>query len=1160
MGGWESVERAVVIPASIPNLRHLRHRTLSGEEVIYGNVKVTDKRDIFSEENRLSPPCRKRAASPSLSIFATPANRERDVSPNTTATTTTPASDGSSCNKAVVIAATAAYSNNGGSSLAAYHRNTALCLRNSGASAKESSTSHQQQQRLFPVGGVRRSQLHHPPAFQAVKSTTVEKEVEEGEVEEEGESSSEEPADGTTTQRPVPLVSRKPSTQPSPPSSPAAPPTPPPPPPPPQGSEVFGGVSQSRKDQQKDAPTVATLAKYDKRRSAIVSSCLRVTEGPSPYIGPRGHVLTNAERKVYPPTPPPPLPPVPTDKPARQQESRESTEEEEDDDTVDNHPARIKDTRKESAAVVGTSGGKAIVREEPNIPGSEQYQRRLRLPSPTPPPAKERVPSPAVPFGAVVRCSVIQRTPAVRKTEPADELTVPATHTQQHRLDDSPRAVDLKVRPMVVLTVEPEQDQPIDYHIPKRQEKDEHEERLVGRRERQAAILHNHMPPYHHRGGSSAARAAAAAAVISGIMQGAAGHGRSSNGGGGGGGGGQSGGGSNAGGAGTGNGGGGGINFSAGGGGGGGGALGAGGAGGGMGGRDGRSNYGPNSPPTGSLPPFYESLKGGGASGGLNGYNANGGFLTNSAASYQQLLSSLECDAQDLGGAGGGPGLGGGVILGLGTGFTYGSATDGSGTGGGGAGGNGQQGNGASAAAAAAAAAAVMGKHCSLMLHNHFGLALKDEVDLGYDSKVDPTLHGLYASATGDSVGGNGAGGGTGGGPGSGGGYDVADSMMDMGDSMQLTATLTTYPSSAGGSPNGLLDGCLSDAEFSLYSRGMHDEQSSNCNDLELTSTPSLTPDSVSASLHQIDSVHDTLADAYPSAGSGADQQQGATSGGGAGGNSHAAHLVLPREYTNMAAATFGAQHGLGGGGHQHTTLHSLASKYHGAAQDGNQPPSYLQTAANGGAYGSFQPLLRYDQLDSNLSLPSPGGGSSLDFDLHQSLQPLQGPFAMNLQLAGAGGQTTHLQQQHPPSSHQRSTGGVRSPGGNSTSSVASSASSAAAVAAVASLTAHNVPVAGPPPAVLATTIQNLGLPADSELQFVNGGHGIKNPLAIENMYVCEECGHTTNEPEVHYMHLKEKHPYSPALLKFYDKRHFKFNNAAFANNLLGSLPMPVHN
>ena len=52
-------------------------------------------------------------------------------------------------------------------------------------------------------------------------------------------------------------------------------------------------------------------------------------------------------------------------------------------------------------------------------------------------------------------------------------------------------------------------------------------------------------------------------------------------------------------------------------------------------------------------------------------------------------------------------------------------------------------------------------------------------------------------------------------------------------------------------------------------------------------------------------------------------------------------------------------------------------------------------------------------------------------------------------------------------------------------------------------------------------------------------------------MYVCEDCGHTTPEPEVHYLHLKDNHPFSPALHKFYDKRHFKFTNANFANMLL---------
>ncbi|OTF74604.1 hypothetical protein BLA29_012878 [Euroglyphus maynei] len=38
----------------------------------------------------------------------------------------------------------------------------------------------------------------------------------------------------------------------------------------------------------------------------------------------------------------------------------------------------------------------------------------------------------------------------------------------------------------------------------------------------------------------------------------------------------------------------------------------------------------------------------------------------------------------------------------------------------------------------------------------------------------------------------------------------------------------------------------------------------------------------------------------------------------------------------------------------------------------------------------------------------------------------------------------------------------------------------------------------------------------------------------------------TTSQPEEHYMHLKCHHPYSPALSKFYDRRHFKFNNNEF--------------
>nr|CAG4649975.1 EOG090X020Y [Sida crystallina] len=67
--------------------------------------------------------------------------------------------------------------------------------------------------------------------------------------------------------------------------------------------------------------------------------------------------------------------------------------------------------------------------------------------------------------------------------------------------------------------------------------------------------------------------------------------------------------------------------------------------------------------------------------------------------------------------------------------------------------------------------------------------------------------------------------------------------------------------------------------------------------------------------------------------------------------------------------------------------------------------------------------------------------------------------------------------------------------------------------------------------------------------------HGVAHQYQYKErrakVYVCEECGHTTNEPEVHYIHLKDNHPYSPALLKFYDKRHFKFTNNNFTSMLL---------
>lgn len=44
-------------------------------------------------------------------------------------------------------------------------------------------------------------------------------------------------------------------------------------------------------------------------------------------------------------------------------------------------------------------------------------------------------------------------------------------------------------------------------------------------------------------------------------------------------------------------------------------------------------------------------------------------------------------------------------------------------------------------------------------------------------------------------------------------------------------------------------------------------------------------------------------------------------------------------------------------------------------------------------------------------------------------------------------------------------------------------------------------------------------------------------------MYVCEECGFSTDEAETYYIHLRQNHPNCPVLAKPHDKRHFKFRN-----------------
>ena len=58
--------------------------------------------------------------------------------------------------------------------------------------------------------------------------------------------------------------------------------------------------------------------------------------------------------------------------------------------------------------------------------------------------------------------------------------------------------------------------------------------------------------------------------------------------------------------------------------------------------------------------------------------------------------------------------------------------------------------------------------------------------------------------------------------------------------------------------------------------------------------------------------------------------------------------------------------------------------------------------------------------------------------------------------------------------------------------------------------------------------------------------HGIEFRFTYKErrgkVYVCEDCGHVTNDPEDHFVHIKESHPYNPALLRCFDKRQFKFD------------------
>ena len=437
---------------------------------------------------------------------------------------------------------------------------------------------------------------------------------------------------------------------------------------------------------------------------------------------------------------------------------------------------------------------------------------------------------------AVVRCSVIQRVPSVSSSSSSSPALATSSSSPSPPTVQFPRKSDKPTTPHHPLVMHhkrqmamyhrlqqvptaplmmPEQEHPIDYHIPKKrdmaptkrkdingeligceEEEDKRikkidliEEREKRIREAKRAILHRALLQHIRRlppGSPMVGR-------LAGIVQAAAGHGRSSSN--------NNGGQSSASNSASTNGtSGGSINFTGSAGcGNSGSAGGLGGSGAGGNGRDNRSNYGPNSPPTGSLPPFYESLKGG-ANGGLNAYNAQNGMNGNAFNNYllNSTLAQMDCDAN-------------GELTNIGG---YPSSPQDANT-----------------------------KQYSVLQNVYLqnGMVLKDEIDLDYDGKIDSlSLNGNLLQNYSD-------------------GY--TDAMMadltNAVDPLQLTATLTFS------SPNdhALLESLTDAVDLSQFLQRLPSDDD-QCNDLELSSTPSLTPDSNGEhhqQHHNMDSFQDHL-------------------------------------------------------------------------------------------------------------------------------------------------------------------------------------------------------------------------------------------------------------------------------------------------------------